>query len=105
MNNCSTIIALVEQLFICSFLKRAVIYMSEELREDIRKIGISAVLLAAVMLLDRFLNLPIWAALLLYLIPYLTVGFEVLKDAAKILLKESFLTRTFSCASQLSARL
>lgn len=58
MNNCSTIIALVEQLFICSFLKRAVIYMSEELREDIRKIGISAVLLAAVMLLDRFLNLP-----------------------------------------------
>lgn len=95
MNNCSTIIALVEQLFICSFLKKAVIYMSEELREDIRKIGISAVLLAAVMLLDRFLNLPIWAALLLYLIPYLTVGFEVLKEAAENIAEGEFLDEDF----------
>ena len=52
-------------------------------------------LLAAVMLLDRFLNLPIWAVLLLYLIPYLTVGFEVLKEAAENIVEGEFLDEDF----------
>lgn len=69
--------------------------MSEELKEDVRKIVIAAIMLAAVMLLDKLLSLPVWAALLLYLIPYLTVGFGVLKEAAENIAEGEFLDEDF----------
>ena len=47
------------------------------------KIAVSAVFLAVAMLLERCTSLPTWQLLLVYLVPYLLVGFDTLKEAAE----------------------
>ncbi len=55
----------------------------ESLRGQIVKIAVSAVFLAVAMLLERCTSLPTWQLLLVYLVPYLLVGFDTLKEAAE----------------------
>ena len=43
----------------------------------------AAILLVIAVLIEKNLNLPIWQLLLIYLIPYLLIGFDVLKEAAE----------------------
>ncbi len=47
------------------------------------KIAVAAVFLAVAMLLERCTSLPTWQLLLVYLVPYLLVGFDTLKEAAE----------------------
>ena len=55
----------------------------KEHREDIIKIAVSAVCLAALMIITHIFKLPPVAEILLYAVPYLIIGGEVLKEAAE----------------------
>ena len=46
-------------------------------------IAVTAVLLAMAIIVERHCNLPAWQLLLIYLIPYLLVGADTLKEAAE----------------------
>ena len=52
-------------------------------KESIIRIGIAVVLLIAAAVIEHTLALPIWALLLVYLVPYLVVGWDTLKEAAE----------------------
>ncbi len=52
-------------------------------RNSLLKIGAAAVLLAAAVAVEKCCALPMWQLLLVYLVPYLVVGFDTLKEAAE----------------------
>ena len=55
--------------------------MEEETKHDLIKIIISAILLGIAIAIEKTCNLPIWANLLIFLVPYFIVGFETIKEA------------------------
>lgn len=55
--------------------------MEEETKHDLIKIIISAILLGIAIAIEKICDLPIWANLLIYLVPYFIVGFETIKEA------------------------
>lgn len=55
----------------------------ESLRGKIIKIAVTVVLLIAAVIIEKRCDLPTWQLLLIYLIPYLLIGFETLKEAAE----------------------
>lgn len=55
----------------------------ESPRKRIILIAVAAVLLAAAVLIEKKCSLATWQLLLIYLIPYLIVGFDTLKEAAE----------------------
>ena len=54
-----------------------------ETKERIIKIVVAAVLLVVAMVVEKFCHLAMWQLLLVYLVPYLVVGYETLKEAAE----------------------
>ena len=66
-----------------------------ETRESLIKIAIASVLLAAAFIVEKKTDLPTWAYLLIYLVPYLVVGWETLKEAAEGLLHGEALSEDF----------
>ena len=56
-------------------------------REQLRLIIITAVLLVGAVILEHTLALPTWQLLLVYLIPYIIIGHDTLKDAAEGLME------------------
>lgn len=52
-------------------------------REKIIKIVLAAVLLVCAVVIEKKLALPVWQLLLIYMVPYLLVGFDTLKEAAE----------------------
>ncbi|MBO4756999.1 MAG: heavy metal translocating P-type ATPase, partial [Bacteroidales bacterium] len=46
-------------------------------------IVVTAVLLAAAVIIEKKCNLTTWQLLLVYLVPYLIIGFDTLKEAAE----------------------
>ena len=76
------------------------------LRERIIKISVATVLLVAAFIVEKTVTLKTWQLLLVYLVPYLVVGFDTLKEAVEGLiegepLNENFLM-TISTAGALS---
>ena len=59
------------------------------------KIGITIVLLIAAVIIEKHCELPTWQLLLIYLIPYLFIGFDTLKEAAEGLLHGDALNEHF----------
>ena len=57
--------------------------MERENKYKLIRIIISAVLLVAAVMVERTMNLPMWQLLLVYLVPYLVVGYDVLAEAAE----------------------
>ena len=55
----------------------------ESLKGKIIKIAVTVALLIGAVVVERRCNLPTWQLLLVYLIPYLIVGFDTLKEAAE----------------------
>lgn len=55
----------------------------ESLKGKIIKIAVTVVLLIAAVIIEKRYDLPTWQLLLIYLIPYLLIGFETLKEAAE----------------------
>ena len=67
----------------------------KEHREDIIKIAVSAVCLAALMIITGIFKLPPVAEILLYAVPYLIIGGEVLKEAAENIVHGKFFDECF----------
>ncbi len=59
------------------------------------RIGITIVLLIAAVIIEKHCELPTWQLLLIYLIPYLFIGFNTLKEAAEGLLHGDALNEHF----------
>ncbi|MBR1514830.1 MAG: cadmium-translocating P-type ATPase [Bacteroidales bacterium] len=53
------------------------------MKSQILKIAITVVLLIAAVIIEKKCNLATWQMLLIYLIPYLFIGFDTLKEAAE----------------------
>ena len=66
-----------------------------ETRETLVKIIVTAVLLAGAWLTEHFADLKTWQLLLVYLVPYLIVGWETLREAAEGLLEGEALSEDF----------
>jgi Cd2+/Zn2+-exporting ATPase len=64
-------------------------------KETAIKIGVATVLLIAAVIIEKKTQLPTWAYLLIYLVPYLVVGWETLKEAAEGLLHGEALSEDF----------
>ena len=52
-------------------------------KKQLLVIGLTAVLLVIAYLIEKNLQLPVWQLLLVYLVPYLLIGHETLKEAAE----------------------
>ena len=57
--------------------------MKKETRSILIKIVVAAILLIVCVLVEHFCALPMWQLLLIYLVPYLVVGFDTLREAAE----------------------
>lgn len=68
--------------------------MKEHFNEILR-LSAGAVFLAAGMAVSRLVNLPMWAEILLFALPYLITGIEVLLDAARGIFKGGLLDEAF----------
>ena len=66
-----------------------------ELKEQIIKIAVATVLLIIAVLIAKNTSLKTWQLLLVYLVPYLVVGFETLKEAVEGLLEGEPLNEDF----------
>ena len=53
------------------------------LRQQIIRIAVTVVLLVAAVIIEKCCDLPTWQLLLIYLVPYLIIGFDTLKEAAE----------------------
>ena len=53
------------------------------LKGSIVKIAVTVVLLVAAVIVEKKCDLPTWQLLLIYLVPYLIIGFDTLKEAAE----------------------
>ncbi|WBY63566.1 heavy metal translocating P-type ATPase [Thermocaproicibacter melissae] len=60
--------------------------MEKENKKKLYRIIATAVLLVAVYIIDRNTVLPLWGSLLLYLVPYLTAGYDILLEAGESIL-------------------
>ena len=57
--------------------------MSKKQKKVLVRIIVALVLLAGVILLDKLALLPQWAMIVLYLVPYLVIGYDILWKALK----------------------
>ena len=64
-------------------------------KESVIKIALAAVLLIAAVIIEKKTDWPVWACLLIYLIPYLIVGWETLTEAAESLVHGEALDEDF----------
>ena len=65
------------------------------IKKDIAKIVIASLLLILAIFIEKNTNLPLWQYLLIFLVPYLVVGFEVLKEAIEKLVHGEFFEEDF----------
>ena len=68
------------------------------MKESIIKIALATVLLIAAVIIEKKTDWPVWAYLLVYLIPYLIVGWETLTEAAEALAHGEALDENFLMA-------
>ena len=64
-------------------------------KETVVKIALATVLLVAAVIIEKKTDWPTWAYLLIYLIPYLIVGWETLTEAAEALVHGEALDENF----------
>ena len=65
------------------------------MKESIIKIALATVLLIAAVIIEKKTDWPTWAYLLIYLVPYLIVGWETLKEAGEALVHGEALDENF----------
>lgn len=66
-----------------------------EAQTTIIKIVVASVLLGVAVFIEKTFQLPTWQLLIIYLIPYLIVGFETLKESGEKIMKGDFLDEDF----------
>ncbi len=74
------------------------------MKSKILKIVLASVLLIAAVVVEHTTNLPTWQLLIIYLVPYLVVGYEVIAEAAEGLLHgEAFNEDFLMCVATIGA--
>ncbi len=69
--------------------------MDKEQKTDLARIIVSAMLLAAAVIVEKTCTLQTWQLLLIYLVPYLVAGADVLREAGESLIKLEALDEDF----------
>lgn len=78
--------------------------MEKETKFDLYKIILSAIFLVIAVIIEKNCNLPLWGNLLVYLVPYLIAGYEVLKEAVESIIHGEFFNEDFlMCIATLGA--
>lgn len=78
--------------------------MEKETKFDLYKIILSAIFLVIAVIIEKNCNLPLWGNLLVYLVPYLIAGYEVLKEAVESIIHGEFFDEDFlMCIATLGA--
>lgn len=72
--------------------------MNKKQKTILYRIIVSAVLVVAVTVLEKLLDLNVWIAAVLYLIPYFVIGYDILKKAWKGILKRQVFDENFLMA-------
>lgn len=72
--------------------------MTAKQKNVLYRIIISAVLLAAIWIVSEFADMPWWLEGILYLIPYLVIGYDILRKAVKGILKGQVFDEKFLMA-------
>lgn len=72
--------------------------MNKKQKTILYRIIVSAVLVVAVTVLEKLLDLNMWIAAVLYLIPYFVIGYDILKKAWKGILKRQVFDENFLMA-------
>ena len=72
--------------------------MNKKQKTILYRIIVSAVLVTAVTVLEKILDLNVWIAAVLYLIPYFVIGYDILKKAWKGILKKQVFDENFLMA-------
>lgn len=67
----------------------------EGLKSKVVLIGTTILLLVGAALIEHFMNLATWQLLLIYLIPYLLIGHDTLKEAAEGIMKGDMFNENF----------
>ncbi|MBR2771407.1 MAG: heavy metal translocating P-type ATPase, partial [Bacteroidales bacterium] len=65
------------------------------MKGQIIRIAITVILLIAAVLVEKYCSLSTWQLLLVYLVPYLFIGFETLKEAVEGLVHGNALNEHF----------
>lgn len=65
------------------------------LKSKVVLIGTTILLLVGAALIEHFMNLAIWQLLLIYLVPYLLIGHDTLKEAAEGIMKGDMFNEDF----------
>lgn len=69
--------------------------MSKKQKKVLVRIIVALVLLAGVILLDKLALLPQWAMIVLYLVPYFVIGYDILWKALKGIKNRQVFDREF----------
>ena len=72
--------------------------MNKKQKTMLYRIIIAAVLVAAVTVLEKILELNVWSAAVLYMVPYFVIGYDILKKAWKGILKRQVFDENFLMA-------
>ena len=67
----------------------------EGLKSKVVLIGTTILLLVGAALIEHFMNLAIWQLLLIYLVPYILIGHDTLKEAAEGIMKGDMFNEDF----------
>ena len=73
-------------------------FMNKKQKTMLYRIIIAAVLVAAVTVLEKILELNVWIAAVLYMVPYFVIGYDILKKAWKGILKRQVFDENFLMA-------
>ena len=72
--------------------------MSKKQQKVLKRIVVALILLIAVSILDALVEMPWILRLALYLVPYLVIGYDILKKAGKGILKRQVFDENFLMA-------
>ena len=72
--------------------------MTKKQKKVLIRIIVSAVLLAAIMIITKLVEINKWIQLVLYLVPYLIIGYDILKKALKGIFKGQIFDENFLMA-------
>lgn len=65
------------------------------MKRKITLISVTTVLLVCAVCIEKFCQLPVWQLLIIYLVPYLLIGFGTLKEAAECIIEGDLFNEDF----------
>ncbi len=72
--------------------------MTSKQKKVLYRIVIAAILLAVIWVVTEFVKMPLWLQVVLYLVPYFVIGYDILKKAGKGILNRQIFDENFLMA-------